>query len=212
MAEKKTKEQMTKVSLETQFENSNIKEYEESDLVKMVNATSGDGDFKTAYPDATFSRTLAYKYLQAKYDYDFVGRSYMVPHGVTIDDLLDAYEKQKGSEGGARESRNSTNGVDIVEVDVNEKKKRQTLSMNAGTLQRWNHFTKENPNKSLYLTAACELFMSKVMEGTVKIKPIIKLGYTPETMLKLLGVSPEEGSEASGEVKKLDKSSEAEEF
>lgn len=213
MAEKKGKEKVTKVSIETQFENSNIKEYEKEDLVKMVNATSGDADFATAYPEATFTRTLAYKYLVAKYDMDFVGRSYVVPHGVTIDGLLEAYENQKGCDSVSKETQGGGDGVDTVEVNMDTKKKRQTLSMNADTLQKWNEFTKDASKKSIYLTAACELFMRKAMEGKVEIKPTFI--FTFERMEKVLKGEVDMKTIAFGkDAKKHDfaSSSDAEEF
>lgn len=213
MAEKKGKEKVTKVSIETQFENSNIKEYEKEDLVKMVNATSGDADFATAYPEATFTRTLAYKYLGTKYDMDFVGRSYVVPHGVTIGDLLEAYENHNSNDSASNTMQECVDGVDTVEVNMDTKKKRQTLSMNADTLQKWNEFTKDASKKSIYLTAACELFMRKAMEGKVEIKPTFV--FTFERMEKVLKGEVDMKTIAFGkDAKKHDfaSSSDAEEF
>lgn len=172
MAEEKVTK---KVSLETQIENSNLKDYTKEQLVEMVNATSGDSDFGTAYPEATFSRTLAYKYLGTKYDMDFVGRSYVVPHGVTIGDLLEAYEKQKNIGVASNTMQECVGGVDIIEVAMSEKKERKTLSMNAGAMQRWDDFTKNYPNKSDYLSAACDLFIRKAKEGKVELKAAFDL-------------------------------------
>ena len=41
----------TKISLEMQFKNSNIDSYSKSQLVYMVNSTSGETDFSNAFPD-----------------------------------------------------------------------------------------------------------------------------------------------------------------
>ena len=173
--DKISKQKTAKVSLDTQFEQSNLKDYHVDELVKMVNATSGDKDFKTAYPKATFTRTLAYKYLEAKYDYDFIGRSYVLPHGVTIDDLLDIYMNHIDNTSDAKVTQSSNQNVDVVEVDIDAKKKRQTFSMNEDTYHKWESFTKDSSKKSTYLTAACELLMQKVADNTVDIKPYMSL-------------------------------------
>ncbi len=170
MGEKK----QTKVPLEVQFENSNLKDYSEKDLVKMVNSTKGNEDFKTAYPEATFTRELAYKYLQAKNDMDYIPHGLVVPHGVGIDDLLDAYMNQSCVTDGTNVMQigsGNTYTSDTVSIAMNEKKKRKTLSMNAGTMQRWEEFTKDYPNKSDYLSAACDLFMKKFESGKVEMEP-----------------------------------------
>lgn len=164
----------TKVPLEVQFEQSNLKEYSVNELVRMVNSTKGDGDFKAAYPEATFTRELAYKYLQKNYDMDFVGKSYVIPHGVTINDLLDAYMRRNcaGDDSkGIQTGGGNTDHCDAVRIAMNEKKKRKTLSMNVGTMQRWEKFTEEYPNKSDYLSAACDLFMDKFNAGMVEMEP-----------------------------------------
>lgn len=170
-AQKKSKQKTAKVSLETQFEQSNLKDFTEDELVRMVNATSGDKDFKTAYPKATFTRTLAYKYLEAKYDYNFVGRSYVLPHGVIIDDLLEIYRNHIDNTSDAKVMQSSNQNIDVVAVDIDAKKKRQTFSMNEDTYHKWESFTKDSSKKSTYLTAACELLMQKVADNTVDIKP-----------------------------------------
>ena len=175
------KEKVTKkVSLDTQIEQSNIGEYEEEQLVEMVNATSSDSDFATVYPDATFSRTLAYKYLGKKYDMDFVGRSYVIPHGVTISDLLEAYEKKNSNDSASNTMQECVDGVDIIEVAMSEKKERKTLSMNAGAMQRWDDFTKDYSNKSDYLSAACDLFIRKAKDGKVELKATFDLPKNSE--------------------------------
>ncbi|MBQ3036734.1 MAG: hypothetical protein IJD31_07380 [Lachnospiraceae bacterium] len=170
MQEKK----QTKVPMEVQFDNSNLKDYSEKDLVKMVNSTKGNEDFKAAYPEATFTRELAYKYLQAKYDMDYIPHGLVVPHGVTIDDLLDAYKKQNCAGDDSKEMQSDVGNIytsDIVRVAMNEKKKRKTLSMNAGTMQRWEEFTKDYSNKGDYLSAACDLFMKKFESGKIEMEP-----------------------------------------
>ncbi len=170
MKEKK----QTKVPMEVQFDNSNLKDYSEKDLVKMVNSTKGNEDFKSVYPDADFIRELAYKYLQAKYDMDYIPHGLVVPHGVTIDDLLDAYMKQSCVGDASTGTQSDVDNIyinDTVRVAMNEKKKRKTLSMNAGTMQRWEKFTDEYPNKSDYLSAACDLFMDKFNAGKIEMEP-----------------------------------------
>lgn len=167
-------EKKQKVALELQFEQSNLKEYSVNELVRMVNSTKGDGDFKAAYPEATFTRELAYKYLQAKNDMDYIPHGLVVPHGVGIDDLLDTYEKQSCVADDTKVMQvgvGNTERYDTVTVAMNEKKKRKTLSMNAGTMQRWEEFVKDYPNKSDYLSAACDMFMEKYNAGMVEMKP-----------------------------------------
>lgn len=177
MADEKAK----KVSLDTQIEQSNINEYEKEQLVEMVNSTSSDADFATTYPDATFSRTLAYKYLGKKYDMDFIGRSYVIPHGVTISDLIEAYEKQNGCNSDANKEQDCENGVDTIEVIIGAKKGRSTFSMSEDTMQRWSNYVKDIPNKSDYLSAACDLFIKRMDAGKVEMKPVfLKPGTTKE--------------------------------
>lgn len=160
-----------KVPLEVQFENSNLKEYSEKDLVKMVNSTNGEDEIKTAYPEASFSRKLAYQYLVEKYDMDYIGHGLIVPHGVTIDDLLDAYEKRNCVGDDAKVMQNGVGNVDRVMVAMNEKKMKGTLSMNKSTMKRWREFTEGYSNKSDYLSAACDLFMEKFKAGKIKMEP-----------------------------------------
>lgn len=180
----KTEEKTKKVPLEIQMDQTNLKDYTKEQLVKMVNATGGDSDFGTTYPDATFNRTLAYKYLMQKHDMDFVGRSYVVPHGVTIDDLLDAYEKQKCIGVASNTMQERVDGVDIVEVVIGEKKVRKTISMNAGAMERWEEFTKNYTNKSDYLSAACDLFIRKAKAGEVEMKAVFDFGKKAEETKK----------------------------
>lgn len=164
-------EKKQKVALELQFEQANLKKYSKDELIWMVNSTKGVDDIKTAYPDADFSRELVYKYLQAKYDMDYIPHGLIVPHGVTINDLLDAYEKQSCIGDDAKVMQDRVGNVDRILVAMNEKKKRKTLSMNAGTMQRWEEFVKDYPNKSDYLSAACDMFMEKYNAGMVDMIP-----------------------------------------
>ena len=163
----------TKISLEMQFKNSNIDSYSKQQLVYMVNLTSGEADFSEAFPDATFARNLAIKYLERKYDMDFVGRSYILPHGVTIHDLLEIYENHNSTQMESKESpirSNDESDMDTVCIPVAENKKKKSLSMRNSTMKRWEEFLEEYPNKSDYLTAACELFMKRFKEGKVKME------------------------------------------
>lgn len=164
--------QSTKVSLEKQFGDSNIKNFEKEELQKMVNATKGDDDFKAAYPDAEFSRMLTYKYLTTKYDYDYIGRGYSIPHGVTIDDLFDAYQKLNGINDDTDMMQKSSDSCDTIEVIVGAKKKRNTFSMNEESMERWEEFVSGLPNKSDYLSAACDLFIKRMEDGKVEMKPV----------------------------------------
>ena len=163
----------TKISLEMQFKNSNIDSYSKSQLVYMVNSTSGEPDFSNAFPEATFGRNLTIKYLEKKYDMDFIGRSYVLPHGVTIYKLLEIYENHNSTQMESKESpirSNTESVVDIVCIPVGEIKKKKSLSMRNSTMKRWEEFLEEYQNKSDYLTAACELFMKRFKEGKVKME------------------------------------------
>ncbi len=166
--EVKEKEKQSKVPLEKQYEQAGIKNIDPKEIRRMVNSTKGDPDFKVAFPDVKFSRTLAYKYMQQKYDMDYIGSGYLIPHGVTIEDLLDTYDTHKNITSDA-ESTQSVIKNNIIEIDGNDKKGRQTLSMNAGTLKRWKELTSGINDKGLFLTAALEYFMDQYTEKKFKI-------------------------------------------
>ena len=168
------KEKKKKVAKEVQFEQSNLQKYSSDELVRMVNSTKGNTDFPIVYPDADFSRDLACDYLEKKFGMYYIGHGLVVPHGVTIDDLLDAYEKQSCVADDTKVMQvgvGNTERCDTVTVVMNEKKKRKTLSMNAGTMQRWEEFTKDYSNKGDYLSAACDLFMEKFKAGKIEMEP-----------------------------------------
>jgi hypothetical protein len=60
--------------------------------------------------------------------------------------------------------------VELIRIAMTEKKKRKTMSMNTGTMKRWEDFLEEYPNKSDFLSAACDLFMKRFKEGKVKME------------------------------------------
>lgn len=165
------KEKKKKVAKEVQFEQSNLQKYSSDELVRMVNSTKGNTDFPIVYPDADFSRDLACDYLEKKFGMYYIGHGLVVPHGVTIDDLLDAYEKRNCVGDDAKVMQNGVGNVDRVMVAMNEKKMKGTLSMNKSTMKRWREFTEGYSNKSDYLSAACDLFMEKFSAGTVEMEP-----------------------------------------
>lgn len=175
--EKNMEKKTTKVSMETQFKNSNIENYSKQQLVYMVNLTSGEADFSNAFPEATFGRNLTIKYLEKKYDMDFIGRSYVLPHGVTIHKLLETYENLNGTQMDSKESSIKSNvepDVDIVCIPVGEIKKKKSLSMRASTMKKWEDFVSGTQSKSDFLTAACEYFMKCYNEGRVKMEAVWK--------------------------------------
>lgn len=173
MSEKKKKQDETtapkSVPFEVKVAGCNITEYTKEDLVKMVNSTKGD-DFKVLYPTATFDRKLAMEYLEKKHDMDYIGHGVMVPHGISMDDLLDAYEKQKSVRDDTEKKQDGCQEVDEVVVAMFEKKERATLSMNAGTMKRWKDFVAESKNASNLLSAACDLFIKKYRAGQVRLE------------------------------------------
>lgn len=174
--DKNMEKKSTKVSLETQFKNSNIENYSKNELVYMVNVTS-EGDFGETFPKATFARNLAIKYLERKYDMDFIGRSYVLPHGVTIQKLLEVYENRNSTKMEAKESSIKSNvesDVDIVCIPIGEIKKKKSLSMRASTMKKWEDFVSGTQSKSDFLTAACEYFMRRYQEGRVKMEAVWK--------------------------------------
>ncbi len=147
-----TTETKKRVPLEEQFKATNISDYELDDLVSMVNITSGDKDFKEKYPDATFTRDLAYQYLQRK-GYDYIPHGIAVPKGVTVDDLsnLLSGHDPKASE-----------GKDII-VNTHEKKIKRTVAINENVLNLWKKFLTVFPRgyESLLITGAMTLLMDE---------------------------------------------------
>ena len=167
--EKKTK----KTPKEVQYVQTGLHQYSQSELIRMVNQTGTEEDFSNTYPEVTFTRKLAYNYLHDKFDMDYIGHGLIVPHGVTICALLDAYENHKFSEGDSKVMQECVGdevNVELIRIAMTEKKKRKTMSMNTGTMKRWEDFLEEYPNKSDFLSAACDLFMKRFKEGKVKME------------------------------------------
>ncbi len=167
-----------RVPLEEQFKATNISEYVEEDLVSMVNGTSGDKDFKERYPGASFSRDLAYQYLQRN-GYNYVPHGIAVPKGVTVDDLLDLL---------ASHDPKTSEPTDIV-VDTREKKVKRTITAYEDVLNLWKKFLTVFPRgyESILITGAMTLLMNEYRkEDGVRITEGHKLRDTKE-LLKILG-------------------------
>lgn len=159
-------EKKTKVSMDEQFAASNLENYEKSELVDMVNETSGDAEFKSTYSDVDAGETprqLAYKYLERKCGMTVVPHSVVIPKHASMRDLIDAYEH-------AQEMEAAEAGVEVIEIEIGKKTERKTLAAEAEVMHQWSTFTSSVTNKSDYLTAALKHFMSDYEAGKVDIE------------------------------------------
>ena len=167
----------TKDSQTTKIGDTNIRSVSPADLIRMVNSTDTEEEFRKYYPEATFSRRQAKYWLKENYHLSYAS-GLILPPGCERTDVYEILaEHAKGSKKGAEKASKKGSLTDedrqVVICNLSDPTIKMGKTYSAKTLTRWEAFLKELGIKKYlihcYYSAALELFMQMLKNGKVKI-------------------------------------------
>ena len=92
------------ISKKNKIADTNIKTVSLADLIKMVNGTDNDEEFRKRYPEATFDRQQAKYWLEKNYHLSYA-RGLILPPGCNRAEVYETLaEHAKGSKKGAEKA------------------------------------------------------------------------------------------------------------
>ncbi len=165
------------ISKKNKIADTNIKTVSLADLIKMVNGTDNDEEFRKRYPEATFDRQQAKYWLEKNYHLSYA-RGLILPPGCNRAEVYETLaEHAKGSKKGAEKASKKGSLMyeepEVVICNLSDPTSKKSMTILAKTLTKWDAFLKKHGVKKhlihYYTTAALELFMKMLANGKVKI-------------------------------------------
>lgn len=165
------------ISRNLKIGDTNIRTVSPADLIRMVNSTDKDEEFRKRYPEATFNRQQAKYWLEKNHHLSY-SSGLILPPGCERAEVYEilakhAQDSKKVSEKASKKGSLTDEEPEVVICNLSDPTSKKSMTILAKTLTKWDAFLKKHGIKKhlihYYTTAALELFMKMLANGKVKI-------------------------------------------